>query len=58
MQTLKLKLNRFVGSTMKHNDHDKQKAHKHQQIQSIGGHIFHKHQQIHVTFSIMMSFDR
>ena len=58
MQTLKLKPNRFVGSIMRHNDHDRQNAPKHQQIISAGGHIFHKHQQIHVTFSIMMSFDR
>ena len=57
MQILKLKPNRFVGSIVRHNDHDKQNAHK-QQFQTIGGHIFHKHQQIQPIFSIMMSLDR
>ena len=57
MQILKLKPNRFVGSIVAHNDHDKQNAHK-QQIQTIGGHIFHKHQQIQPIFSIMMSLDK
>ena len=52
MQTLKLKLNRFVGSTVRHNDHDRQNAHKQTQIQTIGGHIFHKHQQTQPIFSV------
>ena len=58
MQILKLKPNKFIGSTVRHNDHDRQNAHKQKQIQTTGGHIFHKHQQIHVTFSMTMSFDR
>ena len=58
MQTLKLKPNRFVRSTVRHNDHDRQNAHKQQQIQTTSGHIFHKHQQIQPIFSIMMSLDR
>ena len=52
MQTLKLKPNRFVGSTVRHNDHDRQNAHKQTQIQTIGGHIFHKHQQTQPIFSV------
>jgi len=44
MQTLKLKPNRFIGSTMRYNDHNRQNAHKQTQIQTIGGHIFHKYQ--------------
>ena len=52
MQTLKLKLNRFVGSTVRHNDHDRQNAHKQTQIQTTGGHIFHKHQQTQPIFSV------
>ena len=43
---------------MKHNDHDRQNAHKQTQTQTTGGHIFHKHQQIQPIFSIMMSLDR
>ena len=51
MQTLKLKPNKFVGSTVRHNDHDRQNAHKQKQIQTTGGHIFHKHQQTQPIFS-------
>ena len=51
MQTLKLKPNKFMGSTVRHNDHDRQNAHKQKQIQITGGHIFHKHQQTQPIFS-------
>ena len=52
MQTLKLKPNRFVGSTVRHNDHDKQNAHKQTQNQTTGGHIFHKQQQTQPIFLV------
>ena len=52
MQTLKLKPNRSVGSTVRDNDHDRQNAHKQTQIQTTGGHIFRKHQQRQPIFSI------
>ena len=52
MQTLKLKPNKFMGSIMRHNDHDRQNAHKQTQIQTTGGHIFHKHQQTQPIFSV------
>ena len=58
MQALKLKRNRFIGSIVRYNDHDRKNTHKQQQIQTTGGHIFHKHQQIQPIFSIMMSLDR
>ena len=40
-----------LGSTVRHNDHDRQNAHKQTQIQRIDGHIFHKHQQTQPIFS-------
>ena len=52
MQTLKLKPKRFVVSTVRHNDHKKQNAHKQTQIQTTSGHIFRKHQQTQPIFFV------
>ena len=52
MQTLKLKPNRFVRSTVRHNDHDRQNTHKQTQIQTTSGHIFRKYQQRQPIFLV------